>query len=226
MSTIKRTIFNETSALVFSRQLRVPFALQPFSTTSCPPPIPASPNTHPPTEGEDAPNHQSAVSHRRQGRRHAELSVSPDRTAVPSGYPHTSNLTPMIFTRCAENWKNTQEFKVSRVKVWTFSYQFVFQPLWGFFFHTGFCQWVITVLYSRHFSEAVDEKMLFWCFLEISHLLSRKRRTIMYFFEKQKGSLSKNWILVPFVLNDGQPATRGVNKARKKKHTHTDVCSN
>lgn len=71
-----------------------------------PPPLlhPASPHTtRLPTEGEDAPNHQSAVSHRGLGLRHAGLSVSPDRTAVPSGYPHTSNLTPMIFTRRAEN---------------------------------------------------------------------------------------------------------------------------
>lgn len=40
------------------------------------------------------------------------------------------------------------------------------------------------------------------------------------FFEKHKGSLIKNWILVPFVPNDGQPATRGVNKVGKNTHRH------
>lgn len=112
-------------------------SFSPFSLSAPLPgrPPPPHPPARPPTEGKDAPNHQSAISHRRQERRHAKLSVSPDRTAVPSGYPHTSNLTPMIFTRCAENWKkNTQEFKVSQVKVWTFSHQFVFYPLWIFFF--------------------------------------------------------------------------------------------
>lgn len=48
-------------------------------------------------------NHQSDVGHRRQGRRHAELSVWPDRTAVPWGYPRTFSLAPMIFTGCAQD---------------------------------------------------------------------------------------------------------------------------
>lgn len=87
-----------------------------FSPSNLSAQLPVHPTTHPPlfsphphtttclpTEGEDAPNHQSAVCHRGLGQRHAGLSVSPDRTAVPSGYPHTSNLTPMIFTRRAEN---------------------------------------------------------------------------------------------------------------------------
>lgn len=106
----KQEVFNETSALV-SRQIHRPFRLQPFSTTSrLPHPLqhpaftPHPPTTtRLPTEGEDAPKHQSAVSDRGLGQRHAGLSVLPDRTAVPSGYPHTSNLTPMIFTRRAEN---------------------------------------------------------------------------------------------------------------------------
>lgn len=56
-------------------------------------------------------NHQSAVSHCGQRRCHAGLSVLPDRTAVPSGYPYTSSLTPMIFTRCTENWKIHKSLK-------------------------------------------------------------------------------------------------------------------
>lgn len=48
-------------------------------------------------------NHQSAFSSRGLRRRHAALSVLPDTTAVTSGYPYASSLTPMVFPLCREN---------------------------------------------------------------------------------------------------------------------------
>lgn len=49
--------------------------------------------------------HQSAFSSCGLRQCHAGLCVLPDRTTVPSGYPYTSSLTPLIFTRYRENWK-------------------------------------------------------------------------------------------------------------------------
>lgn len=51
----------------------------------------------------EALNHQSAFCSCGLRQSHAGLSVLPDRTTVPSGYPYTSSLTPMIFTCYREN---------------------------------------------------------------------------------------------------------------------------
>lgn len=48
-------------------------------------------------------SHQSAFSSCGLRQCHAGLNVLPDRTTVPSGYPFTSSLTPMIFTCYREN---------------------------------------------------------------------------------------------------------------------------
>lgn len=55
--------------------------------------------------------HQSVFSSCGLRQCHAGLCVLPDRTTVPSGYPYTSSLTPMIFTCSEENWKVHRSLK-------------------------------------------------------------------------------------------------------------------
>lgn len=47
--------------------------------------------------------HQSALSSCGLRQCHAGLCVLPDSSTVPSGYPYTSSLTPLIFTCYREN---------------------------------------------------------------------------------------------------------------------------
>lgn len=101
--------------------------------------------------------HQSAFSSCGLRQCHAGLCVLPDRTTVPSGYPYTSSLTPLIFTRYRENWKNTWKFEVGTQEsnFWTvFSIRVRSQ-------RGCFCQSLIAVLYSQNFSDAVSEKLFY-----------------------------------------------------------------
>lgn len=99
----REEIFNETSMLI-SRSIYVLF-------TPSHPSFLLSGLSPPSLNRERSSNHQSALSHCGRRQCHAGLSVLPDRTAVPSGYPYTSSLTPMIFTRCTENWKIHKSLK-------------------------------------------------------------------------------------------------------------------
>lgn len=99
MSVIKLNIsklhvdfFNETSMLI-SCSISVLFFSFSNVCWSSPPSL----------SGERSSYHQSAFSSCGLRQCHAELCVLPDRTTVPSGYPYTSSLTPLIFTCYREN---------------------------------------------------------------------------------------------------------------------------
>lgn len=69
------------------------------------------PPPHPSLDRERSSNHQSVCSSCGLRQHHAGLSVFPDGTSVRSGCPHTSILTPLIFTCYRANWKMHKSLK-------------------------------------------------------------------------------------------------------------------
>lgn len=118
------------------------------------------PLLHPSLNRERSSNHQSVCSSCGLRQHHAGLSVFPDGTSVPSGYLHTSILTPLIFTCYRANWKIHKSLKwPHRSQSLDFGNDCVFHQLvlLSVCDHCLFGFWGL-VFYSRIISDAAKEK--------------------------------------------------------------------
>lgn len=123
-----------------------------------------------------------------------------------------------------EQKKNTQEFKVSRVKVWTFSDHFVFYLLCAFFFgppptHSFLSMSNHCPLQPPLFGGSRRENVVLMLSGDQSSVKQEAENDNVLFQNKNKREV---WAKIGFRCrlspNDGQPATRGVNKAKKNTH--------
>lgn len=105
------------------------------------------------------------------------LSVFPDRTNVPSGYPYTSSLTPMIFTCYRANWKIHKSLKwPHKSQTLDFGNDCIFQQLLGKKTVVSVNEW------SLSFTESISHMQpMRKYFLELSCLF---RRNFSFFEQK------------------------------------------
>lgn len=103
-SNVRHKVKHRRATWRFLMRLPCSFNAQ-YLSFSPPPPSNALWSSPPSFNRARSSYHQSAFSSRGLRQCHAGLCVLPDRTTVPSGYPYTSSLTPLIFTGYRENWK-------------------------------------------------------------------------------------------------------------------------